>query len=304
MLPRDGGHEIYWEESGDANGTPAIFLHGGPGAGTSTMHRRFFDPRRYRIVLMDQRGCGRSTPFGAVEANDTPRLVADIDALRGHLEIDRWLVFGGSWGSTLALTYAQAHPDRVSALVLRGIFLGTRAEIDWFLYGIKRIFPEAWRRFAEFLPAAERGDLLTHYWARLADPDPAVHLPAARRWAGYETACSTLLPRGLGDAGRKRDEPSPGDRWALGLARLEAHFFRHDMFLADRPIVDRIDRVRDIPAAIVHGRYDIICPIETADRLAGLWPEARYVVVPNAGHSALEPGISTELVKATDAFAG
>jgi len=303
-LPRADGHDLYWEEAGNPAGRPVLFLHGGPGAGCSPAHRRFFDPAHYRIVLFDQRGCGRSAPYGETRNNTTQHLIADIEALRADLGIGRWQVFGGSWGSTLALAYAQVHPERVSHLVLRGIFLGRRREIDWFLYGIKMVFPEHWRAFAEFLPSEERGDLLTAYHRRLIDPDSAVHLPAARRWSGYETACSTLLPR----AAPPREpsaaaSPSPAaDRWALGIARLEAHYFINDVFLAEDALLAGLDRIRHIPAAIIQGRYDIVCPAANADELARAWPEARYMIVPDAGHSALEPGIQRALVAATDRF--
>ena len=193
-LKRDGLHSLYWEQSGNPEGTPVLFLHGGPGAGASPAHRRFFDPAHYRIVIYDQRGAGRSTPLGELRDNTTPHLVADIERLREHLGIERWLVFGGSWGSTLALAYGIAHPERCLGFVLRGIFLCRRSEIDWFLYGLRHLFPEAWRAFSGALPEAERGDLLAGYYRRLIDPDPTVHLPAARAWSTYEGMCSTLLP--------------------------------------------------------------------------------------------------------------
>ena len=307
-LDRGGGHEIYWEVSGSPTGRPVVFLHGGPGAGCAPVHRRFFDPKAYRIVLFDQRGCGRSRPFGEVANNSTQDLIGDIEALREMLQIDRWVVFGGSWGSTLGLAYAQAHPERVMALVLRGIFLARRAELDWFLYGLKTVFPENWRILSEHLPRAERGDLLSGYHRRLLDPDPQVHVPAARVWSWYEGACSTLK-------GKKRGGPatgpvpddgnlSPGDRWALGLARMEAHYFKNDLFLSEGELLDRIGRIQHIPGTIVQGRYDMICPPVSADDLAEAWPAANYHVVAEAGHSALEPGIARELVKAADRFRG
>jgi len=296
MLPLDGIHAMYWEVSGNPRGVPALFLHGGPGAGTTSTHRRFFDPGHYRIVLLDQRGAGRSTPLGETRDNTTPLLVRDIEALRRHLEIDRWLVFGGSWGSTLALAYAEAHPERVLGLVLRGIFLCRKSEIDWFLYDMRNIFPEAWRAFAEYLPAAERGDILRNYHRRLMDPDPSVHMPAARRWSVYEGSCSTLLPSpetvaAFGD-----------ERMALGLARMEAHYFVNDIFLPENALLDNLPRIRHLPAVIVQGRYDVVCPIVTADALHAAWPEATYRIIPDAGHSAMEPGIRSALVEATDRF--
>jgi proline iminopeptidase len=294
MLRLDDRHSMYWEQSGNPRGVPVLFLHGGPGAGATPAHRRFFDPYHYRVVVFDQRGAGRSTPHGEIVANTTPILVGDIERLRAHLGIDRWHVFGGSWGSTLALAYAQSHPDRVRSLALRGIFLGRKAEIDWFLYGIGNVFPEAWRAFSHFLPEPERGDLLASYWARLIDPDPAAHLPAARAWSAFEGSCSTLLPSA------ETVQAFSEDRMALGLARIEAHFFRNGLFLPDGSLLAGVAKIRDIPATIVQGRYDMVCPIATADLLAQAWPEARYVVVPDAGHSAMEPGIRSQLVAAME----
>jgi len=296
-LKVDPIHEMYWEECGSPNGFPVVFLHGGPGAGSSAAHRRFFDPKRYRIIIFDQRGAGRSTPLGETIDNDTPHLVQDIEKLRMHLAIDRWFVFGGSWGSTLALAYAQAHPDRTRGLFLRGIFLMQPSEIDWFLYGMKTVFPEAWRRFTTFLPQEERSDLLAAYSARLNDPDPAVRVPAARSWSVYEGSCSTLLPNPevLSTSGEERH--------AVGLARIEAHYFTHNLFDPPDLLLRDIDAIRHIPAVIVQGRYDMVCPIATADALHQAWPEAEYIIVPDAGHSALEPGVRSALIDATNRFA-
>jgi proline iminopeptidase len=296
MLELDGPHRMYYEQSGNPRGVPVVFLHGGPGAGASAVHRQFFDPAFYRVVVLDQRGAGRSTPLGCLENNTTPALIADLEKLRTHLGIDRWMVFGGSWGSTLALAYAEHHPDRVRALVLRGIFLCRKSEIDWFLYGLKAIFPEAWRTFAGYIPPAERGDLLAAYHKRLVDPDPAVHMPAARSWSVYEGSCSTLLP----NPALVADFAS--DRVALGLARIEAHYFRHDIFLPENFLLEKVDRLKKIPGVIVQGRYDIVCPTVSADDLHQAWPEAEYLVVPDAGHSAFEPGIRSRLVAATEGF--
>ena len=288
------GHNLYWEASGNPEGEAVVFLHGGPGAGASPEHRRFFDPNFHKIVIFDQRGAGRSRPLASLEENTTQALLADIEALREHLGVESWRVFGGSWGSTLALAYAQTRPERVSALILRGIFLSTKREIDWFLHGMGRIFPEARRKFLEHLPEAERGDPLTAYYRRLTDPDPQVHLPAARRWSAYEGSCSTLLPNE--QAVQAFAEPAT----ALGLARLEAHYFVNRAFLAEGELLDGIEKIRHIPAVIVQGRYDIVCPPESADELARCWPEAEFIVVPDAGHSAMEPGIRRALVAATD----
>ena len=294
MLKLDGVHTLYWEQSGNPHGVPVAFLHGGPGAGATPTHRRFFDPQHYRIVVFDQRGAGRSTPLGAIVDNTTRHLVGDMERLRRHLAIERWVVFGGSWGSTLALTYAETYPARCLGLILRGIFLCRRAEVDWFLYGIRTVFPEAWRAFAGYLPQAERDDLLQSYYRRLTDPDPAVHMPAARAWSTYEGACSTLLPSP--DTVAAFGE----DRMALGLARIEAHYFRNNIVAPEDDLIRQVDRIRHLPAIIVQGRYDMICPIVSADELARAWPEAEYVVVPDAGHSAMEPGIRARLVAATD----
>ncbi len=296
MLAVGGPHQIYWEQSGNPRGRPVVFLHGGPGAGAGPVHRRFFDPAHYRIVVFDQRGAGRSKPLGELTDNTTPHLIEDIERLRRLLGIERWLVFGGSWGSTLAIAYAEAHPDRVEGLILRGIFLCRRSEIDWFLYGMRVLAPEAWRAFAGFLPEGERDDLLRNYHRRLVDPDPAVHMPAARAWSIYEGTCCTLLPS------QETVAAFGQDVLALGLARLEAHYFMNDIFLPENSLLANIDRIRKIPAVIVQGRYDLVCPIVTADELARAWPEAEYIIVPDAGHSAMEPGIRAALVQAMEKF--
>jgi len=295
-LKLDALHTMYWEESGNLRGVPAVFLHGGPGGGSSPDHRRYYDPRFYRIVVYDQRGAGQSTPLGELTDNTTPQLIADLERLRAHLGIDRWLVFGGSWGSTLAIAYAEAHPDRVLGLVLRGIFLCRPLEIRWFLYDMRFVFPEAWRAFAEFLTAAERGDLLASYHRRLVDPDPAVHMPAAHAWSRYEGSCSTLLPDPELVAHFEEDGV------ALAIARIEAHYFVNDIFLPDNSLLANIGRIRHLPCTIVQGRYDAVCPILSADDLHRAWPEAEYIVVADAGHSAREPGIARELVAATNRF--
>jgi proline iminopeptidase len=287
---------MYFEQSGNPSGIPVVFLHGGPGAGASAVHRQFFDATAYRIVVYDQRGAGRSTPLGCLEKNTTADLVRDLESLRKHLGIERWLVFGGSWGSTLALAYAEHHPDRCRGLVLRGIFLCRKSEIDWFLYGLRSIFPEAWRTFAEYIPPAERGDLLHAYHRRLTHADPAVHMPAARCWSVYEGSCSTLLP----NPALVADFAS--DRVALGLARIEAHYFVNDIFLPDNWLLDNVSRLRGVPGIVVQGRYDIVCPAVSADDLRQAWPQARYEFVADAGHSAFEPGIRSRLIAATEEF--
>ena len=285
---------MYWEQSGNPRGVPALFLHGGPGAGATPVHRRFFDPEYWRIVIFDQRGAGRSTPLGETDDNSPAHLVADIERLRTVLGIEKWLVFGGSWGSTLALHYAETYPSRCIGLVLRGIFLCRREEIVWFLYGVRKVFPEAWRAFSGFLPEAERNDILAAYHRRLIDPNPRVHMPAARAWSIYEGACSTLLPN------PETVSAFSEERLALGLARIEAHFFSHHLFSDECDLIARVDRIRRLPGVIVQGRYDMVCPIRSADELSHAWPEAKYVIVPDAGHSAMEPGIRDQLVLATE----
>lgn len=289
-------HRMYYEQCGNAKGVPVVFLHGGPGAGANATHRRFFDPAFYRIIIFDQRGSGRSQPLGETRDNTTPHLIADMELLREHLGVDRWFVFGGSWGSTLALAYAEHHPERVRGLALRGIFLCRKSEIQWFLYGLREFAPEAWRAFAGHIPEAERGDLLAAYWQRLMDPNPAVHLPAARAWSVYEGSCSTLLPS------PETVRAFSADTLALGLARMEAHYFRNDIFLPEDFLINNVDRVRRIPTLIVQGRYDLVCPIRSADDLTRVWPEAKYVIVPDAGHSAMETGTRTALVAGMEAF--
>ena len=293
-LDLDPPHRMYYEQSGNPSGVAVVFLHGGPGAGASAVHRQFFDPRFYRIVVFDQRGAGRSTPLGWLENNTTPHLVADMELLRRKLGIDRWVVFGGSWGSTLALAYAEHHPERCLGLVLRGIFLCRKSEIDWFLYGVRNVFPEAWRAFSSYVPEKERGDLLQAFHKRLVHPDPAVHMPAARCWSVYEGSCSTLLP----NPALVADFAS--DRVALGLARIEAHYFCHDIFLPENFLIENAPRLKPLPGIIVQGRYDAVCPPVSADDLHRAWPEAEYIVVPDAGHSAFEPGIRSRLVGATE----
>jgi proline iminopeptidase len=296
FLPLTGGHVMYWEQVGSQYGAPALFLHGGPGAGAGAVHRRFFDPTFWRVIIFDQRGAGRSRPLGSLERNTTADLVEDIELLRRHLGIEQWLLFGGSWGSTLALAYAQAYPDRVSGCVLRGVFLGRPREVAWFLDGLAAIFPDAHAAFTQFLPEAERGEVLGAYLRRLTDPDPAVHMPAARAWSVYEGSCSTLLPSPDTVASFAQD------RTALGLARIEAHYFANGLFLPPGGLLAGMHRIGHIPAEIVQGRYDMICPARSAFELAAAWPSARLSVIPDAGHSALEPGVRRALVAAVERF--
>ena len=295
MLPVGSGHTLYWEQSGNENGVPVIFLHGGPGAGTTSNHRRFFDPAHYRIILLDQRGAGRSRPYADITDNTTDHLVDDVETLRQHLGIEQWLVFGGSWGATLSLVYAIRHPDRCTGLILRGVFLGRRKELDWFLGGIRNVYPEAWTTFAEFIPSSERDDLETAYYRRLIDPDPAVHGPASIAWNHYETQCSTLRHRPSGPAAQS----GPA---ALALARIEAHYFVNNMFLTENEILENAVVIGEIPTTIIQGRYDMICPIVTAMELMEACPDLKLNIVDDAGHSEMEPGIRHGLVQATDAF--
>ena len=297
-LPLSDRHVMYWEQAGNPRGRPALFLHGGPGAGAGAVHRRFFDPNYWRIIIFDQRGAGRSRPLGGLAENTTPALVSDIETLRRHLDIEDWLLFGGSWGSTLALAYAQAHPDRVSGCVLRGIFLGRQQEVDWCLHGMGNVFPDAHDDFSRFLPEAERHDVLRNYMRRLSHVDPAVHLPAARAWSVYEGTCSTLLPS------LDAVHAFAQDRSALGLARIEAHYFMHDLFLPPEGLLGNMHRIAHIPAEIVQGRYDMVCPARTAFDLVDAWPNARLTVVPDAGHSALEPGIRRALIASVERMRG
>jgi proline iminopeptidase len=293
-------HTVYYEECGNPEGKPAVFVHGGPGAGGDATPRRFFDPTRYRIVLFDQRGCGRSRPHAELRENTTWDLVADMERLREHLKIGRWLVFGGSWGSTLALAYSQRNPERVSEIVLRGIFLLRPGEISWFYQqGASAIFPDRWEDYLAPIPVAERSDLLHAYFRRFTGDDPKAALAAARAWSIWEGATSHLYESA------KTVERFGADNFALALARIEAHYFVNGGFL-DTPdqLLRDVHRIRHLPGVIVQGRYDVVCPMVSAWDLHRAWPEASLRLVPDAGHSAFEPGITHELVTATDNFAG
>lgn len=297
-LDSGDGHRIYYEQVGRPDGVPAIFLHGGPGGGGDVNARRFFDAGRYRLVIMDQRGAGRSRPHAALENNTTWHLVADIERLRTTLGIERWLVFGGSWGSTLSLAYAETHPDAVTALVLRGIFLLRRKELEWFYqFGASEMFPERWAAFRDHIPAAERGDMLAAYHRRLVADDEEVRLAAARQWSLWEGATSSLLPDPA------REQAFTGQEFALALARIEAHYFANGGFFErENQLIEGVGRLEGIPGVIVQGRYDVVCPATTAWELSRAWPSARLEIVGDAGHSAFEPGIAHALVTATDNF--
>jgi proline iminopeptidase len=296
MLPVDDIHTLYWEESGNPQGVPVLFLHGGPGAGTSPSGRRFFDPTFYRIILFDQRGSGKSTPLGEIKQNTTTDLIEDIEKLRKHLNVEKWLIFGGSWGSTLSLAYGEHHPEHCLGFILRGIFLCRPCEIHWFLYGMRTIFPEAWEEFCTIIPEEERDDLLTAFYKRLMSSNPDIYMTAARHWSKYEGQCATLLPNPETVASFLEDTV------ALGLARMEAHYFTNNIFLPDNFLLNNVHKIRHLPAVIVHGRYDIVCPIVTGEDLHQAWPEADYIIVPDAGHSAFEPGIRHHLIDSCDKF--
>lgn len=303
-LPVGDDQQIFWETSGNPDGKPVVFLHGGPGGGCAPDHRRFFDPDRYRIVLFDQRGCGRSTPHASAPdadlgANTTWHLVEDIERLRAHLGIERWQVFGGSWGSTLALAYAQTHRERVTELVLRGIFTLRAQEIHWFYQeGASALFPDVWEEYLAVIPAAERDDLVTAYHRRLFDPDPAVHVPAGVAWTVWENSTIRLTPDPAAIAAARRDEAA-----AVAFARIENHYFSHGGWLEEGQLLRDAGTLRGIPAVIVQGRYDACTPPQTAWDLHRAWPEAQFEMIPDAGHAASEPGIVDALVRATDRFA-
>lgn len=286
-------HKLYWEQCGNPQGEPILFLHGGPGAGCSETDRRFFDPEFFRIVLLDQRGSGRSQPVGDLTDNTMSATVRDIEQLRKQLGIEQWHVFGGSYGSTISLFYAQEHPERCKSLVLRGIWLLREEELDWWLYRVGMIQPELWDEFAGFIPEAERHDLLEAYWRRLTGDNRELALQAARHWAMYEIACCTLLPN------PEFTEHFADDNTAWAVARLEAHYFRNVRPDPDSMLLDRVERIRHIPAFAVHGRYDIVCAVKNLLDLQKAWPELDAAIAPGAGHSSHEPEITRELVAAT-----
>ncbi len=297
-LKVSNGHELYYEESGNPDGKPAVFLHGGPGGGCMEKMRRFFNPEVYRVVLFDQRGCGKSRPHASLENNTTWDLVNDIEVLRAALQIDRWQVFGGSWGSTLALAYSQTHPERVTELVLRGIFMLRKKEIQWFYQkGASELFPDIWQHYLEPIPQSERDDLLGAYYKRLTSNDPDIRLQAAKAWSKWESSTSFLIPN------EKMAAAFDADDLALSLARIECHYFVNGGFMEDNQLINNVDKIRNIPSVIIQGRYDVVCPIVSAWELAQAWPEADLRIVRDAGHAAFEPGIIHELVTATDTFA-
>jgi len=299
MLDVGDGHSIYYERVGTPGAKPAVFLHGGPGGGCSPDHRRLFDPARYDVLLFDQRGCGRSLPHAALNANTTWHLVADIERLRAMAGVDEWLVFGGSWGSTLALAYAETHPERVSELILRGVYTATREEIRWYYqWGVSQMFPDKWERFLAPIPEVERDDLVAAYNRRLTGDDSAAQLEAAKAWSLWEGETITLLPSpALTD---QHDD----DHFAIAFARIENHYFFHDCWLEPGQLLRDAGRLKGIPGLIVHGRYDMPCPAHYAWALHKAWPDADFHLIEGAGHAYSEPGILDQLIRATDRFAG
>ena len=294
FLAVDDIHTLYWEQSGNPEGVPVLTLHGGPGGGASGVHRRFFDPSHYRIIIFDQRGSGRSQPLGELENNTPEHLINDIETLRKHLKIPSWHIVGESWGSTLGLSYASRYPGRCLSLILRGIFLLEQEEIDWFLHGMRTIFPEYWEKFVAPIPEDERDDLLRAYYKRLTSKDREEQIRASVEWAKYENACSTLLPQGERFVNKEEQEQ------ARALARIEAHYFLKHVVAPENSLLKQTRTLKKIPGTIIQGRYDIICPIKTANELRKAWPEADYIIVPDGGHSALDPSIRTRLIQATD----
>ena len=297
-LAVSGGHEVYFEESGNPRGKPVVMVHGGPGGGSNPAMRRYHDPERYRIVLFDQRGCGRSTPHASTEHNTTWDLVADMEELRAHLGIERWQLVGGSWGSTLGLAYAQKHPASVTELILRGIFTLRRSELQWFYQtGAEWVFPDSFEAYWTHIPAAERGDMIAAYHKRLTSPDPAVQMVAAKAWSMWEGSALSLIP----DPERVRQFGL--DDYAIAFARIECHYFvNRGFFERDGQLIANVGRIRHIPAVLVHGRYDMCTPVKIAHDLRKVWPEADLRVVPDAGHAMSEPGIIDELIAATERF--
>jgi proline iminopeptidase len=299
MLDVGDGHQVYWERVGTKGARPAVFLHGGPGGTISPQHRCLFDPKLYDLILFDQRGCGRSLPYASLEANTTWHLVADIERLRAMAGFDRWLVFGGSWGSTLALTYAETHPDRVSELILRGIYTLTGAELAWYYqFGVSEMFPDKWERFLAPIPEAERGDLMAAYRKRLTGADKKLQVEAARAWSLWEGETITLLPD------PELSSAFGEDDYAIAFARIENHYFVHAGWLEEGQLIRDAWKLKDIPGVIVHGRYDMPCPLRYAWELHKAWPGAEFHLVEGAGHAFSEPGILDRLIRATDRFGG
>lgn len=303
-IKADDLHEIYYEICGNPLGQPVVFLHGGPGSGCNPTQRRFFDPAHYRIILIDQRGCGRSKPQGATEQNTTADLVGDIDMIRAALGIEKWLVFGGSWGSTLALSYAITHPERVIGLVLRGIFLSRPSELDWFLGDVAHFYPEVWHKLKSYLPGNEQDDVLSAYSQRIFSDDNAINIPAAQQWNAYENAIMRLIPNDDKDAKTNSPQMPSNEQNAIELARarVQIHYIQHDCFVDGEEMLKSASRLAHLPTIIVQGRYDMVCPPKSAWELSLAMPHAEFHIVQDAGHSAMEIGITSALVAATEKF--
>lgn len=295
-LKVDDKHTIFVEECGDPYGMPVVFLHGGPGVGCEPDHRRFFDPKRYRIILFDQRGCGRSTPHLCLENNTTQDLIADMEKIREHLKIERWMLFGGSWGATLALLYAQSHANRVQAMVLRGVFLGRQHELDWLFVegGVSKFFPDHWRKFANYPAVSNSSDLVQSYYDLLHGSNEIQHMAAAKHWGLWEAECSTL------EVNPDNEKKFTNPHFAMAIAVLETHYFVNKVFIEENQILNNMHKIAHIPAIIVHGRYDMVCPLDNSFALSALWPEMKLEIIRHAGHSAFEPAISCALVHATN----
>lgn len=298
-LQVDDLHSLYIEECGEPTGIPVLFLHGGPGAGCEPDHRRFFDPKRYRIILFDQRGCGRSTPHICLINNTTKDLLSDMEKIRKYLKVQKWMLFGGSWGATLALLYAQEHPDKVLNMVLRGVFLGRRKELDW-LYvegGVSKFFPEHWQQFLSYVPSNKRDNIIQTYYDLIHGRDEVLHMAVAKSWGLWEAECSTL------EVNPDNEKKFTNPHMAICLAAIETHYFVNNLFIEDNVILKNIHKIANIPAVIVHGRYDMVCPLDSSYALAQDWPEAKLEIIRHAGHSAFEPAITCALVQATNELA-
>ena len=290
-------HELYLDESGNPDGIPVLFVHGGPGIGCDANSRRFFDPGKYRIICFDQRGCGRSVPHAELDDNNTQALVEDIEQIRTYLSVDKWVLFGGSWGSTLSLVYAQTYPERVLGLILRGVFLCREKDINWFYQeGASRIFPDSWQKFLKPIPVNERNHLVTAYKNILSSPNELARMGAAKAWATWEAECSALRPH------KEIVRRFSKSNVALALALIENHFFSKNSFLAPNQILDNADKLSGIPGIIVHGRYDMVCPLDNATDLQNKWPDSELHIIRDAGHSSSEPSITDALIRATNEF--
>jgi proline iminopeptidase len=298
-LKVDDQHTIFIEECGEPTGIPVLFLHGGPGVGCTTDNRRFFDPKRYRIILFDQRGCGRSTPHICLTNNTTQDLISDMEKIREYLHVKRWMLFGGSWGATLALLYAQQHPKNVVAMILRGVFLGRQKELDWLFKegGVSKFFPDHWQRFLEHVPLNRRDDLIKAYYDLLHGEDEIRHMAVAKSWGLWEAECTTL------EVNPDNEKRFTNPHFALGVAAIETHYFINHLFIEENQILNNMTKIAHIPAVIVHGRYDMVCTLDNSYELSGVWPKAKLEIIRHAGHAAMEPAITSALIQATNELA-